>query len=100
MTLLSPAQPSARPRARLQPVCRCAAYKFPHRAGSGVCRADEAGPFCECCGQPAKAVYVDFGYGVTEYWGSISTHRDVQVVSDCCEARLFQDAELSESYVR
>lgn len=79
-------------------VCTCKHYSFPHRIGGGQCIGKQHGPFCGDCGEPAEATRADFGYGVTEYWGSVSTHRDVRTVSRCCEAELFEDASLTEPY--
>ncbi len=87
---------------RLRPVqqtCRCKAYPFPHRAGSGVCRGDEPGPFCGSCGEPCEAETADFGVGEYEFWGFRGVDRNVQTVSSCCEADLYSDAELSVEYV-
>ncbi len=86
---------------RLRPVqqtCRCKAYPFPHRAGSGVCRGDEPGPFCGSCGEPCEANFVDNGIGWTEYWGSKSFHSQIDIESSCCGAEVFSDAELKINY--
>lgn len=78
--------------------CKCRGYTFPHRPAGGKCLATERGPFCGDCGKPADATRQDFGYGVTEYWGSVSNHSDVRTVSRCCEADLFDDASLTKPY--
>jgi hypothetical protein len=78
--------------------CHCKSYKFPHRSGGGACLARQDGPFCGDCGEPAETQDVDFGYGVTEFWGHVSNHRDVRTVSACCEADLFADASLRIDY--
>lgn len=83
---------------RTQDTCTCKSYGFPHRLASGKCHGAQSGPFCGDCGESAEPKSVDFGYGVTEYWGSVSTHRDVQIVSTCCEADLFEDASLTVNY--
>ena len=50
--------------------CTCEAYPFPHRAGSGPCRCDDAdAPHCPHCGDNGYRV-VDVGIGYTEYWGA------------------------------
>jgi len=85
-------------RVRTQETCTCKSYAFPHRIKSGACAAKQPGPYCGECGQPAEAKREDFGYGVTEFWGSVSNHRDVQTVSCCCEAPVFRDASLTEPY--
>jgi hypothetical protein len=45
---------------RVQDVCRCEAYKFPHRKYGGECHA---GTFqdedCTCCADPASIVDID-----------------------------------------
>jgi hypothetical protein len=76
-------------------VCGCKAYSFPHRATGGACHASQSGPFCGECGEPCKAKRMDFGYGRTEFWGSVSTHTDIQTVSTCCEAPAYDDASLT-----
>ena len=83
---------------RLRPVaavCRCSAYRFPHREGGGKCFAAVDGPYCGACNAACVPTLEDYGYGETEFWGSVSVHRDVQVVSDCCEAAVYEDASLS-----
>ena len=85
-------------RARRQETCHCAAYPFPHRAGSGPCVGDEPGPFCGCCGQPCGVHAEDYGVGEYEFWGQRGVHRDVQAVSGCCEAEVFEDAALTRPY--
>lgn len=83
---------------RTAAVCTCKAYAFPHRAKGGSCHAKQSGPFCGECGEPAEATTDDFGIGTTEFWGHVSTHRDIQTVSRCCEADLFEDASLTIPY--
>lgn len=73
-------------------VCRCGAYKFPHRLGSGKCtNTSMFGPFCSACGNSCTAVMVDFGIGHYEYWGSTGIHKDIREVSDCCESSVVSD---------
>jgi hypothetical protein len=43
---------------------------------------------CSACGKPCRAVDRDFGYGRTEYWGSVSSDEDIQTVSQCCDGDL------------
>ena len=84
---------------RKQENCTCKGYSFVHRLASGKCIARGThGPYCGHCGEPASPRRVDFGYGVTEFWGHVSNHRDVQIVSDCCEAPLWEDASLTVEY--
>ena len=49
--------------------------------------------WCAECGEPCEAIEIDEGYGVTEYWGAVSSHEDWVEVSDCCEADLIDDEE-------
>lgn len=88
----------AKRRTRVQETCTCKSYPFPHRAGSGKCRADENGPFCGSCGEPCRPIDVDFGIGSYEYWGSKGVDINVQTVSDCCESSIFSDAALTKEY--
>ena len=75
--------------------CRCKAYPFPHRYGSGDCLAEAPGPFCEDCGQPCSSVPLDnsFSYSGTHCTGGHSgTHRPAgygSPSSDCCGAEVF-----------
>ena len=85
-------------RARTQETCTCKSYAFPHRVKSGACLAKQRGPYCGECGQPGEAKQEDFGYGLTEAWGHVTNHSDVQTVSRCCEAPMFLDASLNEPY--
>lgn len=78
--------------------CTCKAYAFPHREHSGKCYAGQLGPYCGDCGHPTEAARIDFGHGRTEYWGSVSNHSDIQTVSTCCEALVFDDASLTVPY--
>lgn len=66
--------------------CYCSSYPFPHRMGSGQCKCWPLDRLCEACGQPAHGMTVDYGIGSYEFWGMRGVHRDVQRVSECCEA--------------
>jgi len=44
--------------------------------------------YCQDCQQECSAEPHDFGIGPYEYWGARGTDRNVQVVSNCCEAGL------------
>lgn len=66
--------------------CSCTAYRFPHRPGGGRCGSSDHDYYCEACGEGVDPVVVDFGVGAYEYWGSKGVHRDLQVVSPCCDA--------------
>ena len=51
---------------------------------------------CPGCNQPADLIHVDFGIGFTDFWGFASFHRDVHLVTRCCEAEpveLFEEPE-------
>lgn len=65
--------------------CNCPAYKFPHREGSGKCRADE-GPVCSECGGPCEGRLIDFGIGPGEAWGVRFNDVRKEWTSECCEA--------------
>lgn len=78
--------------------CHCSSYRFPHRMGGGKCNAWHGDELCSACGQPASAITVDFGIGAYEFWGSKGFHRDVQVVSDCCEAALMQNTHSEKEW--
>lgn len=69
-------------------VCRCRAYSWPHRSGGGRCYAIEAGPFCGNCGKPTevRAALVDYPTQKEKYCD----------ISMCCEASLYEDAELKQ----
>lgn len=63
----------------LRKVCRCRAYKWPHRQGGGLCLAAEDGPFCGQCGQPCEEILDKSLY---------------HPVSNCCGDEVFVDCEL------
>lgn len=66
-----------------RPVCRCKAYSFPHHQGKGRCYYNSVEPFfCGACGKPC------------DYKSEVNT------VSSCCEAELFEDCELTKSYTK
>ena len=52
--------------------------------------------FCSNCKKPCKGTNVDFGYGVTEFWGSVSNDVNIQYVSQCCEDEMFYDKDLTD----
>lgn len=50
-------------------------------------------PVCTECGKACDTKMVDFGVGVTEYWGQRSNDVNVQQVSNCCEADVVEDGD-------
>lgn len=54
--------------------------------------------YCGECKKKCEYQELDYGYGVTEYWGSTSNHVCIERVSKCCEGDLFEDPELEQSY--
>lgn len=73
------------------PTCYCAAYKFPHRKGSGSCVADKCSDLCSDCRLPCLPVEEDFGIGPYECHGAKGWHTDLQEVSDCCGAEVVKN---------
>ena len=57
-------------------------------------------PYCGDCGRECKAVVADFGIGTYEFQGSVGHDVRKAVVSDCCDARVFEDEELNRPYER
>jgi len=51
--------------------------------------------YCTECGELCNAKDVDFGIGAYEYWGQRCVDRNIQTVSDCCEAEI-RDYPLEE----
>lgn len=51
--------------------------------------------YCEDCGQPCTAVLVDFGHGWTEHFGSRAYDTNKQWVSDCCDAPIYEDEDMT-----
>lgn len=47
-------------------------------------------PVCTECGKSCGTKMVDFGVGVTEFWGQKSDDTNVHQVSDCCEADVME----------
>jgi hypothetical protein len=46
---------------------------------------------CSECDQPCQGHWVDFGLGVIEFWGAMSTDKDEQYVSACCDATMEEE---------
>ncbi len=77
-------------------VCRCKAYSFPHHARSGRCYASSEGPFCGSCGKPT-----DVKVGKIEKEMRSPSRPYVNYnsyASACCEAEVFDDANLTIPY--
>jgi hypothetical protein len=65
--------------------------------GSGkCCNTSMNGPFCGACGCHCEIRIEDFGIGSYEYWGFKGVHKDLRVISKCCEEEVFNDVNLSE----
>jgi len=41
---------------------------------------------CTECGEECNVILADFGIGSYEYWGAKSVDKQIEAVSDCCEA--------------
>jgi hypothetical protein len=53
--------------------------------------------FCRCCKKNRIATIIDAGYGLTEYWGSVSNHVDLRTVCDYCESEEISIPEEEEA---
>ncbi len=51
---------------------------------------------CGHCRQACQGEHVDFGVGVTEFWGNVSNDVCIQFVSKCCQVQMYEDYELDE----
>jgi hypothetical protein len=49
--------------------------------------------YCSCCEKVTTAGQVDVGYGLTEFWGSVSNHVDLVT---CCGSCGFEGVEIPE----
>ena len=50
--------------------------------------------YCGECGKHCDQVEFDFGIGPYEFWGRRGVDTNQQWVSDCCEAKVFEDEDL------
>ena len=50
-------------------------------------------PICSECKKSCAEVQRDFGYGLTEYWGAVAAHENLQWVSECCDGDLIYELE-------
>lgn len=73
-------------KTRNQITCRCPAYPFPHREGSGKCEHKGNVPCCTACGKKCQTKEIDIGIGGYEFWGSPGFDQRYVTVSECCEA--------------
>lgn len=64
--------------------CRCPSYDFPHRMGSGSCKAVAGAPICSGCNSACSTITIDTGMGKIECWGAVAIDVQESVVSDCC----------------
>lgn len=48
-------------------------------------------PYCADCEQPCEGDLIDVGVGSYEFWGQRGVDRDLQYLSDCCEAPVMMD---------
>lgn len=58
----------------------------------------EYSAFCGDCGMPCRPFEEDFGFGPYEFQGHPGIDKDVRVVSDCCEACVFTNWELTVNF--
>jgi hypothetical protein len=55
-------------------------------------------PYCGECQQECRAVVRDFGAGKLDIGGRTVYDSQKALVSDCCDADLFEDEELSQAF--
>jgi hypothetical protein len=53
--------------------------------------------YCSDCEKECKAIEVDVGYGDLEFWGYVSRHVDMVIVSDCCHSDCYLYCEPDEN---
>ena len=49
--------------------------------------------FCSDCKKECTGILRDFGIGAYEFWGDRGVHKDVQIVSPCCEAEVVETVD-------
>ena len=54
--------------------------------------------YCGYCEEPCDPIYIEDGYGYTEFWGRPSFHQHQSWVSDCHEDTLYRDGELDKEW--
>ena len=52
--------------------------------------------YCSECRRQCREVERHFGYGRTEFWGSISVHQNIHRVSECCDGDILTKEEIDE----
>ena len=52
--------------------------------------------FCSDCKQECTGVPRDFGIGAYEFWGDKGVHKDVHIVSPCCESEVVETIDEDE----
>ena len=48
---------------------------------------------CDACGCGCSAKAIDMGIGSYEFWGARGVHRDIHMLSPCCEAEVVPGGE-------
>jgi len=41
---------------------------------------------CTACDEPCNVITINFGIGSYEFWGAAGVDKQIEAVSDCCEA--------------
>jgi hypothetical protein len=54
--------------------------------------------YCGQCGKPCEWEKVDTGIGAYEFWGQKCVDKNIEVLSTCCEADIYTNAELTVNY--
>jgi hypothetical protein len=49
---------------------------------------------CSECKEPCEAIILDFGIGSYEYFGAVGNHKQLAVVSNCCEAPVYINSSM------
>ena len=52
--------------------------------------------FCSDCKAECRGVLRDFGIGAYEFWGDRGVHKDVHIVSPCCESEVVETIDEDE----
>ena len=54
--------------------------------------------FCGHCKQPCKVLLIDFGEGLSEFWGMKRFDSNIALASSCHNARVYHDPLLIDEY--